>query len=42
MTTIKLSIGDVDDPMQVTIVSGFQRYTREAKSPGFTVPESIR
>lgn len=40
MTTIKLSIGDVDDPMQTTIVIGFQRYIKAAKSPESTKPDN--
>ena len=39
-TTIKLSIGDVDEPRQVMIVIGFHKYTRDANSPLFKFPES--
>jgi len=39
-TTIKLSIGDVDEPRQVIIVKGFHKYTRVANSLAFKFPES--
>lgn len=41
-TTIKLSIGDVDEPTLVIIVKGFHKYIRDATSPVFKFPENAK